>query len=333
LIGPLVAVTATLSLVTIPFLVICREQFLYGIIGVHVSAGTDSVYHFGILSRLGALSELIRSVPILVFCTIPVVLALAFREFRSRIIPSGEERAAWVAVGLISLAHLAANWCHASYQIVVLPLWTVLVAVGIGRFLEIPALAAWRKPVVVMLLAGGCFTVLSQGRNFIWYTGQGAASPFLEEVASKVAGLTSSYERILTDQPLIAHQAKRVLTHGFEGAPFTYTPSWDTGKCLRFATVNDEMLRGIIENHLPGMLALTPQSFRMASPGFYFIPEERHGQLWEMIDRHYQPVAKFERFAGTADTLTLYLPRKVTLSPQDVALSGDSTIVPPPSLR
>ncbi|MBN2382316.1 glycosyltransferase family 39 protein [bacterium] len=298
-----------MAALTLPFLVLCPEQFLYGIIGVHVSAGAGSIYHFGLMNKLGAISQLARYNSLLLLITFPVLLTLLFRKTRRTVFLDPREWVLWIGLGLVSLAHFLANWCHASYQVPVIPLWIMLASVGFARYVHSFQYSFIKKAFGLALLMGGLLSVIGYSHNFIWFDGHTPASPFLEDVALEVRKYTQPDARIITDQPLIAHQAKRQLLHGFEGAPFTYTPFWTTERCRLFSTVNDAMLAEMLSNQEADMIVIGPEAFRMASPGFVIVDQSRFDQTWALINRYYQQVSKIANFAGTKEPITLYRPR------------------------
>jgi len=309
LVGPFLLQLIIVTGITAPFLIECPDQFLYGIIGVHVSASTGSTYHFGLLNKLAALSQLAKYATLLLFATAPLIISLFFRETRKIVIPGQKELVLWAGLGLISLAHFSANWFHASYQIPLIPLWIMLVSLGLTRLMaSLDQTRLW-QPVLITLACGGVLTVLAYSPDFIWTSEGAIKSPFLEDVTGEVHRFSGPHDLILTEQPLIAHQAGRKILPGFEGAPFTYTPFWDTARCVQFSTVNDEMLEEILRNHRARLLVLGVEAFRLASPGFVLVEQERFEKTWRLIHSYYQPVAEIPDFAGTGDTLTFYIPR------------------------
>lgn len=291
------------------FLIKCPEPFLYGIIGVHISAAPGSSYHFGLLTKLGALSQLIEQIPLIIILTLIPGIIISERSIRARLLPNIRENVLWVALIFVTFAHLSANWFHASYQIVILPLWILLLSLVWNRLLVFSGLNFMKKSIIVTLIVGSILTVFAQGRSFMWREKGAIASPFLENVSEVINSLTSPDSIILTDQPLIAFQSDRRLVHGFEGAPFTYTPFWNTTHCQKFSTVNNEMLKQIISSKKPDLLVLTEKSFQIASPGFVVLTKKQTKPIWDIIKSNYKQVKSIEQFGGTADQLIFYLQR------------------------
>lgn len=304
-----------------PYLVLAREQIVYFLFGIHVSAQGGPFKH-GIREKVLVLLNLIRynafALAVLLW-----TLAVKLPEWRrsggwklgsvwQRLkvkawwYDSADTLFVWSALLAVTAAHGTANWFSADYESVVLPLFYLGVGVATASRLR------WSAPSWKMKLsfgAGCLLSVLLYSANFTWrYIGEGPIEN-INHAAEFIAASTDPEDRVITCNAFYAIEANRRCLEGFAGAPFTFTPDWEFDRCKRFHSVNIAMLVRSLEQQEAAALILYPDSFSVGFPGFFPVESSRQAPVWDAVFRHYREAARFTNFHSYDADLVIYLPR------------------------
>ena len=298
---PLLVVTSVGLAISIPFLIIAREEVYYFLLGIHTSA-SEGPYLFNFFKQMKVLGKLILYYPILTMSFGFIISKSILQRMRS-----GLGFLEWTIVAVIlvvTAVHLTANWFSLGYQSVIIPLMAAFSGGLAGRCIDGNRISRPVITVSLLLIAG---VGISTGGQYIWMNSVSVIRNlnFITEVIEKKSAPGTS---VAACSAVFALEAGRPVADSFGGAPFTYTPSWDDEQCRRFGGVNNRILLDLLSRQEPGVLILEKDSFSVGSPGFFPVPDELQNEIFDAIDNNYTPVATFRNLGNGDLDLTMYIP-------------------------
>lgn len=303
---------ACLAAIFAPFVLIAPDALAYHLFRIHESAGADSPYQFGAANKVMVVLALFRDNQLLGLLLVTAALGLALR-----LLPAGLAGLTahaplllpWLLAGAVGSANFVANWVHASYQSVLVPVLAAAVGstvVLLGR--EIPD-ARVRRAALAAVAVGALLQPVAYGRKELWSRGARPLSPYAPELVRLLRERAAPGEPVLVLNAAFAVEAARPLLRGSEGFPFTYTPLWPTDRAREAPSLNDELLIEAFRERRPAVVALVRNQFSVGFPGFVPRPEGSDALLWQELERNYERIAAVPNPDATDNDILVYVPR------------------------
>jgi len=210
--------------------------------------------------------------------------------FKSRL--TGLEACLWFIVFLITGLHLTTKYLQPSYQVVIFPFACIVTAICIKRIYDQVSQQYLRLAMILIFLCGALITPVSYGRENVEKIDGRRASALAIEMGKYVKSITNKDDLILSsDTPLLAVEADRKLLTGFEN--IEYYPEWSNEMCKEYKVVNDEILENYIIHKVPELIIVGDLSFTMSMPNRHMIGNEKHKQIFKMIEDNYNLMKVF----------------------------------------
>ncbi|MCS6771374.1 MAG: hypothetical protein NZ740_05040 [Kiritimatiellae bacterium] len=266
--------------------------------------------------KVGFLSRLSQGyfVPIAAGVGLAAVSWLGFRSGAPR--QSAVERAAWLTVALVTVAHVAAPFPYDDYQVPIFPLFAALVAAGWARtpFFQTPfsALASCGFALAVNVMASVSSPInqswLIVGRDRIWWRMREQPSLLqLREVARRVRNAAGEEGEVLTQDTYLAVEAGLRVPAGWEMGVFSYYPDWSLERAEAFHVVNRERVLEQVDRSPARVAALSDYAFSIAAPAIAPLPEDERRALIQRIERRFPLAETVPHFGQGNTTLRLFV--------------------------
>ncbi|MBN1356599.1 glycosyltransferase family 39 protein [bacterium] len=285
----------------VPFLLAAPEAVYYNIIKIHVSAESGS-YVFSLPEKIKVLIKMVLVYPLLIPVGAVVLFfpGPAWRMFRAR----RDMIYIVLTIVVITGAHMSANWFSVGYQSILMPL---AAAVSGGILGTVPPLNL-RKYFIGTSVA---VSFLS-GMFFAWqpfWPGPGTVLHHLEDIGRFLRSHVPPEGTVMGCNGVFALDAGCQNEPPFGGAPFTFTPAWNTKECLMYGGINTHMIVRLLDTRKTSVLLLEPGSFSVGFPGFFEVSGRDQSAIFDAVNRNYQPAAVYPNIGNGASTLTAYLPK------------------------
>ncbi|MFN7971139.1 MAG: hypothetical protein U0166_02115 [Acidobacteriota bacterium] len=309
---PVAAFGASLALLFVPFLVADRAALAYSLLGIHESAGAGTAYRFGIVNKAMVVLALCRDNQLLALATIVALAVLGRALVRERLAALRDDAEVWFLWALtaaIGAANFAANWVHAEYHTIQVPVLAAAIGATVPRILALSRDPRGRRALAALSVTGAFLQPLAFGRTEIWTRDARIASPYAHELVSYLRDHAGAGEPVLATNPAFAIEAGRPLLRGSEGFPFTYTPAWSPEECRRRVSLDDQLLVEAFRDRVPAVVALVRDQFRVGSPGFVVRPAGADQAVWDALDATYRLAARFPNPDATPNDILVYVRR------------------------
>ena len=119
---------------------------------------------------------------------------------------------------------------------------------------------------------------------------------------------------MLAFSSVVVVNAEREFAKGTETFPFTFTPAWDKNECIRYNTLNVEILREYFESGEIKALIIDEDSFGISFPGFVPTKPEVNTEIWNIIRENYDLAKTIPHFGSERKDLFFYLHKKIIIN-------------------
>lgn len=311
---PVLAFGATLAAIFLPFALAAPERFRYHMMGIHESATGASPYHFGMRNKVLVVLSMTRDNQLLALLVVVGLPALLWHVAKGnwKLENLWDDAAAaflWLLAASIAAANFAANWVHASYQTVMVPVLAAAVAVTCARLAPLVVDARARRGVAALLLVGALLQPVAYGRKELWSHDARVLSPYAPELVALIRQHAGPDEPVLMFNAAFAVEAGRPILRGGEGFPFTFTPDWDAARCRAWPSLDGALLVEAFDRRTPAVVALVADQFRTGFPGFVPQPEGRDAPMWAALERGYLLEARVPNPDATDNDVLFYVRR------------------------
>ncbi|MFC1804901.1 glycosyltransferase family 39 protein [Candidatus Omnitrophota bacterium] len=315
----LAASLITALLIWGPFLIIARDQTIFGNIGWYFQSQEfilDSVYQLNfwamVQNKIFIIFELLRNYlaiwSILSVFLISRLLQKNIRPWRNSLLYCF----ASITLMLILVHFILPRKSYTIYILYCLPLLAVLTAVAFSRmFSELQNLKS-RRYFMILILVLILFTALIQVKGPLpsLFSPQSADLAYINRVASYLKTVTRENDEIFSFYQHFVAQADRSLPSGLELSIYAYVPGWDEERCKKYRLYNTKMIMDYISSRKARALILTDKDYRR------FAPEADLGhardfwlRLKEEIGKNYYLTKEITRAKGRITKTYVYLPK------------------------
>ena len=234
-------------------------------------------------------------------------------------LPSTNSQLKWM-VGLsfaaVFLLQMSAPFPYDDYEVPIMPLLTVLIAVAfVNRAAEYPGARLYRWfPVLV---AGMCAFAsplvqdwMTNGQDRFWSLKKEKSElAQMREVARKLETLDPGGKMLLTQDLYLAVEMERKVPEGLEMGPFSYFPAMSTAEAEALHVMNGERLERLIDSAPCALAAFSGYGFAIEVPKGAQTPIETRRKYEHILRRKYRYEGTVEKF-GQNHTMLQYLMRK-----------------------
>jgi hypothetical protein len=286
---PILASIVLIIILSMPFVIASKHQLYHDVFGIHVGQESGP-FSFGLMNRIMALFQTFR------FYFIPLIfIPLIFIPMRIVTEKQNQEPInkplfvtfAWIALIITLIGHFTVNWFTPAYQTMTFPIFALMLSIRFGRIIDNFQREDLKKLAVFFLITGSILTMVSYGKESIWYHLGKPGYKYLAEVTDFLAKNTLPGDKVLAFSSIVNVNANRDFAKGTETFPFTFTPSWDKNKCLLFKTVNVEILENYFKSGQIKALVIDEDAFKISFPGFIPTEHNINDQLWKTILENY----------------------------------------------
>lgn len=322
--GMLVGGTLGICLLFVPFGLLDADALRFGLFDYHTGRSVES--GFGVLAyKVGFLLRLMQAYwPLL---AVTLLLPWGHRSIKAaRSSDSRKERGRLLHVPfligfvVVSCIHLLSVFPYDDYQVFIMPLAMVVVALSVGRFVE-----CWQIEQGVKLRWVGCLVFVMfafalsgerlQGwfvgsRDLIWWPLREQSSlGQLRDVGWEMrAGKTRAAVdgTVITQDLYLAVESGYRVPRGMELGPFANFWSLSDSEAARYGVLNYNRAKHIIQETDAAWAAYSGYGFAIAAPQIIPIADVERNDLLASIDDHFVFVDVFVDFGQAMTDLRLY---------------------------
>lgn len=295
-------------LVFLPYIIKAPDAFMFFLFEYHTgrtSAGglTTLIHKAGFISRLVRAYFVACGVGVTVF----LVRWLGAVDEGASTKRGNLEPMLWAIVGIVTLVHIAAPFPYDDYQVVVYPLFAVLIAVAATRVCTARVLPVLALAVVLLSGASAFSSARNQewfvaGRDRIWWPlREQTALGKVQSVGRTLRELSDPGDELLTQDAYLAVEAGLRLPAGLEMGPFSYFPDMSRDDATARHLLNRGMLKELLVTSRSPLAVLSGWSFAISLPTVTRVPELERNALLDGVQKRYETVADLGA-VGQADT-------------------------------
>jgi len=223
----------------------------------------------------------------------------------NRSLLAGSQKATWwlfaVVISLF-VAHLLPRTADAYYNALQYPLMAVLIAGWTEPLLF--SRQARRAAFIAVLVAANVWAQWVGIKHYRILDRWGTPLPIVARAATfvKSSVAESCLTRSVTLRPILAVETETPLLEGLEMGFFSYRPTWDTERCRRFHSVNNEILAEMVARPDVGWAAFSRYEWEHHLVGSL-------DSLREVLRREYRLVKTFQGFGPPGHEVYFYVRR------------------------
>ena len=284
------------------------------------------IYKAGFLSRF-LQAYYVPALILLVLCAVGWKVGL----HKALSAPAG---ALWAGGILLSVVHLAAPFPYEDYQVLIMPLFSALLASALVHGVQLLVHESQQqtvKPVVVLIIllaaiAAAISSPLNQAwvlreRDRIWWRLKDQPDlVLLQDTANRLNELRAEGEDLLlTQDTYLAVETGMRVPQGMEMGPFSYYPEWTRDEAERRRVLNREMMIDLLETTEARWAAFSGYGLAISSPEIIELSSEERAELWARVEERYERVKAIPHFGQAHTPLeiwTLRHPNSATLNPE-----------------
>jgi len=312
-VGFLVGGSVVLLSIYVPLLIMAPKAVGFGLFGYHSgrevgSAAVVFAYKGGFVMRLvGSYFTLAVAAAVGIWSWFTGVgnrLDGGAKSRPSRIIPVMS--AGFAAVTFI---HLTALFPYDDYQVFIMPVLAVTVAVAVA-----PLLLRVRYGTVIVMLLLLAYSVSSPmlqswllaERDRIWWPLRSETPlqrlKLAAELVKESCGLNETgCDTLLTQDTYLAVEAGMHVPQGMELGPFCYFPGMEKDMADTCHVLNWETFREVLLSGSSPVAAFSGYGLAIRSPQVSQLSKAEQDELWRVVELSYKPFATVDAF-GQADT-------------------------------
>jgi hypothetical protein len=307
------------ALLVLPFLWLAPENFLFGVLEYHTGRRAGSLLTW-LVYRAGFVSRLVQNYFVMAGVAAGVVTAWWLHRRDGRLSSSGEGdwlcRTAWAGILGVTLLHLAAAVPYEDYQVILVPLAAMALAVAVIGVVPAGRSEQWVVVVIFLLsIAAAWSSPVNQswfvsGRDRVWWRlREKPHLQVLRETAARVRALSGDSDVLLTQDTYLAVEAGLHVPRGLELGPFSYYPELDTPTARRHCVVNRELLESMLRSAAAPVAAFSGYGMTVAAPAITEIPADTQRHLRDVLGEGYAPAGAVRPFGQGETTLDLFVRR------------------------
>jgi len=322
---PLLAGCSTLFVIIFPFYILDPGRFLYNIIGFHLDISVGGFYSRMILKAIG-LSRLAEYYFMVILAAVSgVCLLLLWSEHpvRKRGWNDSARQLAFMGaiVAVIGFGHFSARFFQVSYQAVIFPVLVLISSVLLAPLETLWSTAAQRRLVSLTLLASALIVLLARGDSGTVYESGSRDIRQARTIARYFEQQTRPGDIIYSsDSTLIPFMANRtIMKHCV--AP-EYYPFWSDERVEYLGIFNHRLLKKLFSEQIPDVLLMSSKSFHVIMPYRTMTPVELREDLWNMVRRNYDELARFPNVLTPGDETIIYKRRQTPAAGSPYIIEG-----------
>ena len=216
----------------------------------------------------------------------------------------------------VFLLQMSAPFPYDDYEVPIMPLLTVLIAVAfVNRAADYPGARLYRWfPVLVSGMCAFASPLvqdwMTNGQDRFWSLKKEKSElAQMREVARKLEKLDPGGTMLLTQDLYLAVEMERKVPEGLEMGPFSYFPAMSTAEAEALHVMNGERMERLIESSPCVLAAFSGYGFAIEVPRGTQTPIETQRKFEHLLRRKYRYEGKVEKF-GQNHTMLQYLTRK-----------------------
>ena len=303
-----------LAALAVPFLLIAREGFLFGMFEYHTHRMAGGLLS-GLVYKAGFISRFVQAY-FLPVCLAAAVVLLGWTKSREREQGEPFNVLLWLVVAGVTLVHFAAPFPYEDYQVLVFPVFAAALAVSLVSSFKFQVSDRWTLWLLVFVFAASVASAFSSpvnqnwmisGRDRIWWKVKDQTQlQKLREVGSWISEQMGMDDLLLTQDTYLAVEANLRVPEGMEMGPFSYFPDMDRARAETLHVLNRELLLELLQKTDAPMAALSGYSLSIQSPGVSEIPEEQRLEIWKALETRYEEIYQVPEFGQAFTTLRIF---------------------------
>lgn len=307
----LIPTAIVISLFTIPFIILCKEQFLFGLLGYHLSLKS------GVLQSIwGAKARVLME---LIIDHLPLVsgIIILLVIFKTKIVEFLKAKDIHIHIECllavifiaITIAHFSAVYVQKAYQASVMPLGFSLVAGWLGRAFCHIKTTYQRYLFSFIILFFGIITGFFNSSEKIHFYEEKSIMVRIREQVEFLKKFTEKNDIVLSsDTPLVVVEAGRNILPQFIANE--YFPAFTDDQCQLYKVVNDSILLELIQKQIAKVIIIGDLSYTITFPKVEKVPYEKRKAITDTIKKHYQLIGIFSNLYNPSYKTYFYLSRK-----------------------
>jgi len=209
----------------------------------------------------------------------------------------------YIAAFLVFIIHFLPVEITREYPIIIMPIGSVLAGYGFSEIYRNSTSDFTRYFSLILVFIMILFVLISNGVQEVDISGNKGPIEEIDDMATYIESNTPEDGKILAFSTYVAVQAQRDLLPGFGYAYYTYNPDWDDEKTREYNAVNRNLLNQYIESRSASAILLTNIEKTLIL----------RNEPVPLIEQHYNLVKTMGAWGQYADTVSLYLPKKIVV--------------------
>jgi len=320
--GTFLGGTFGIVLVFGPFLVLAPDGVSFGLVAYHTGRIADTPF-VALAYKMGFVLRLVQGYwPLFALALLlPWSMIMRNRELGSKA-ERGRPLHVPLAVGfvVVTLVHFTSVFPYDDYQVFVMPLIMILLALALGRFLDQGIMQErirqrWVGALLIVLLGASLSSALLQGwlvgpRNLIWWPLREQSSlGQLREIGRtmRMGQPRHTIEgKLLTQDTYLAVESGYRVPAGMELGPFANFWGLSDADAVRYGVLNHARALDVLANTDAEWAAYSGYGFAIAAPSITPIATSERDALLAILQERFDLFAVFPDFGQAMTDLYLY---------------------------
>ena len=212
----------------------------------------------------------------------------------------------------VFLLQMSAPYPYDDYEVPIMPILTVLIAVG---FVDV---MAWTRSAAVcwfpVLVSGMCAFAsplvqdwMTNGQDRFWSIKKEKSElAQMRDVARRLEALDPGGTMLLTQDLYLAVEMDRKVPEGLEMGPFSYFPDMSTEEAASLHVMNGERLERLIESAPCELAAFSGYGFAIEVPKGTRTPVETVRKFQDKLRKRYKRIGLERNFGQNHTSLELF---------------------------
>ena len=219
---------------------------------------------------------------------------------------------AGLSFAAVFLLQMSAPFPYDDYEVPIMPILTVLIAVG---FVDVmswnrSAAAGWFPVLVSGMCAFASPLVqdwMTNGQDRFWSIKKEKSElAQMREVARKMEALDPGGTMLFTQDLYLAVEMERKVPEGLEMGPFSYFPDMSTEEAESLHVMNGERLERLIDSAPCELAAFSGYGFAIEVPKGARTPDETVRKFQDKLNKHYKRVGLERNFGQNHTWLEIF---------------------------
>ena len=232
---------------------------------------------------------------------------------------SGSNRLRWMAgvsFAAVFLLQLSAPFPYDDYQVPLMPLLAVLIAVPFAeRSVFCGDAMRYLFPVFVSGMCAIASPLLqdwmTNGQDRFWSLKKDRSElAQMRDVARKLEKLDPGGTMLLTQDLYLAVEMERKVPEGLDMGPFSYFPGLSDGDAMSINVMNTHRMERLINSAPCRLAAFSGYGFAISVPKGTETPKDVQNRFRELLDAGYEKVSEVSHFGQNHTTLECFVRRE-----------------------